>query len=43
MSQKKFLDLAGLTAYDTKLKNWHEKHVQDIADDAISALFVITN
>lgn len=36
---KKFLDLAGLTAYDKKLKNWHDKHIQDILNEEILELF----
>lgn len=36
----KFLDLAGLTAYDRMLKEWFKDGIVDIADDAISALFV---
>ena len=39
MSQKNYLDLAGLTAYDMKLKNWHQKHIQDITDEKILNLF----
>lgn len=39
MSQNKYLDLAGLTAYDMKLKNWHEKHTQDISNEEILELF----
>ena len=38
MSQK-FLDLAGLTAYDKLLKEWFKSGVVDIADDAIRELF----
>lgn len=38
MSQK-FLDLAGLTAYDEKLKGWFKSSTADITDDAINALF----
>ena len=37
---KKFLDLAGLTAYDEKLKGWFKSGLVDITDDAIKALFV---
>ena len=40
MSQIKYLDLAGLTAYDKKLKDWFKSGVVDITDDAINALFV---
>lgn len=40
MSQKKYLDLAGLTAYDRKIKEWFKAGVVDIADEAIRALFV---
>lgn len=36
----KYLDLAGLTAYDRMLKEWFKAGVVDIADDAIKALFV---
>ena len=39
MSQKKYLDLAGLTAYDKKIKDWHQKHLGVISDDEILALF----
>ena len=39
MSQK-FLDLAGLTAYDRMLKEWFKAGVVDITDDAIRVLFV---
>ena len=38
MSQK-FLDLVGLAVYDAKLKNWHEKHTQDISNEEILELF----
>lgn len=41
MSQVKYLDLAGLTAYDRKLKDWFKSGVVDIADEAIRELFVI--
>ena len=41
MSQK-YLDLAGLTAYDTKIKQYFKSGVVDITDDAISALFAIS-
>jgi hypothetical protein len=40
MSQK-FLDLAGLTDYDGKLKEWFKSGVVDITDDEIRALFAI--
>ena len=40
MSQNKYLDLAGLTAYDRMLKEWFKSGVVDITDDAIRALFV---
>jgi hypothetical protein len=36
----KYLDLAGLTAYDGKIKEWIKSSVVDITDDAINALFV---
>ena len=39
MSQKKYLDLAGLAAYDEKIKAWHQKHIQDITDEKILNLF----
>ena len=39
MSQK-YLDLAGLTAYDKLIKEWFKSGVVDIADEAIKALFV---
>lgn len=39
MSQK-YLDLAGLTAYDAKIKEWIKSGVVDITDDAIRELFV---
>lgn len=39
MSQK-YLDLAGLTAYDKLIKEWFKSGVVDIADEAIQALFV---
>lgn len=35
----KHLDLAGLTAYDTKIKAWIKSSVVDITDDEIKALF----
>jgi hypothetical protein len=38
---KKFLDLAGLTVYDGKIKQWFKSGVVDITDDAINALFPI--
>lgn len=37
---QKFLDLAGLTAYDKMLKEWFKNGVVDITEDAIRALFV---
>lgn len=39
MDQIKYLDLAGLTAYDGKIKDWHQKHIQDITDEKILNLF----
>jgi hypothetical protein len=39
MSQK-YLDLAGLTAYDGKIKEWIKSGVVDIEDEAIMDLFV---
>ena len=36
MSKIKYLDLAGLTAYDKKIKAWHQKHLGVISDDEIS-------
>jgi hypothetical protein len=39
MSKSKYLDLAGLTAYDGKIKDWHKKHLGVISDDEILALF----
>jgi hypothetical protein len=41
MSQNKYLDLAGLTAYDRKLKEWFKAGVVDITDEAINALFPV--
>jgi hypothetical protein len=41
MSKSKYLDLAGLTAYDRMLKEWFKSGVVDITDDAIRALFAI--
>ena len=41
MSQKKYLDLAGLTAYDGKIKSWFKSGTVDITDDAIRELFVV--
>lgn len=38
MSQK-FLDLAGLTAYDAKIKGWVKSGTVDITNDEINALF----
>jgi hypothetical protein len=40
MSKSKYLDLAGLTVYDGKLKEWFKAGVVDITDDAIRELFV---
>ena len=40
MSQKNYLDLAGLTVYDKKIKEWFKNGVVDITSDAIRALFV---
>jgi hypothetical protein len=40
MSQKNYLDLDGLTAYDRKIKQWFKSSVVDITDNAINALFV---
>ena len=37
-----YLDLAGLTAYDAKLKQWIKSGTVDITDDAIRALFEIS-
>jgi hypothetical protein len=42
MSKIKYLDLAGLTAYDTKIKQWFKSSIDDITDDAIRVLFVTT-
>ena len=39
MGEIKYLDLAGLTAYDEKIKAWHQKHLGVISDDEILALF----
>ena len=39
MSQK-FLDLAGLTVYDGKIKEWIKSSTVDITNDEIRALFV---
>jgi hypothetical protein len=36
----KYLDLAGLTAYDGKIKQWFKSGLVDITDDEIRALFV---
>lgn len=36
----KYLDLAGLTVYDKKIKEWIKSGVVDIAEDAIRELFV---
>jgi hypothetical protein len=40
MSKSKYLDLAGLTAYDRKLKEWFKTGLVDIEDEAIMDLFV---
>lgn len=40
MSQK-FLDLAGLTAYDKKIKGYFKLGITDITEDPIRALFVV--
>ena len=40
MSKSKYLDLAGLTAYDTKIKEWFKSGITDITEDPIRALFV---
>ena len=39
MGEIKYLDLAGLSAYDKKIKDWHQKHLGIISDDEILALF----
>lgn len=39
MDQIKYLDLAGLTAYDKKIKEWIKSGTVDITDDEILALF----
>ena len=39
MSKSKYLDLAGLTAYDSKIKQWFNSSIVDITDDEILALF----
>lgn len=39
MSKSKYLDLAGLTAYDGKIKEWIKSSTADITDDAIRELF----
>lgn len=39
MDQIKYLDLAGLTAYDAKIKQWFKSGIADITDDEILALF----
>jgi hypothetical protein len=36
----KYLDLAGLTAYDAKIKEWIKSGIVDITDDSIRVLFV---
>ena len=38
---KNYLDLAGLTAYDEKLKGWFKSGITDITEDPIRALFAI--
>ena len=43
MSKIKYLDLAGLTAYDKKIKAWHQKHLGVISDDEILALFATSD
>jgi hypothetical protein len=40
MSKSKYLDLAGLTVYDGKIKEWIKSGTVDITEDAIRALFV---
>ena len=40
MSKNKYLDLAGLTVYDGKIKEWIKSSVVDITDDEIKALFI---
>ena len=39
MDQIKYLDLAGLTAYDAKIKQWFNSSIVGITDDEILALF----
>jgi hypothetical protein len=39
----KYLDLAGLTAYDTKIKEWIKSGLVDITDDEILALFATSD
>jgi hypothetical protein len=41
MSQKNYLDLAGLTVYDGKIKEWFKSGVVDITEEAIRALFTV--
>ena len=41
MDKIKYLDLAGLTVYDGKIKEWIKSSVVDITDDEIKALFII--
>lgn len=41
MSKNKYLDLAGLTFYDRKIKDWIKSRIVDIAEDAINALFIV--
>ena len=40
MGEIKYLDLAGLTAYDGKIKQWFNASIVDITNDAINGLFV---
>ena len=41
MSKSKYLDSAGLTFYDRKIKDWIKSSIVDIAEDAINALFIV--
>lgn len=41
MSKIKYLDLAGLTFYDKKLKEWFKYYITEISEEAIRALFAI--
>jgi hypothetical protein len=41
MNQIKYLDLAGLTFYDKKLKEWFKYYITEITEEAIRALFAI--